>query len=65
MKSAIKYIFAVLTVIISLAFIFTPKAQAEYPPNYKTVTYVENNFQITIVYDQDGGIVEVIKAHLD
>lgn len=65
MKSAIKFFFATLTILVTIGFFYTPKAHAEFPPTYTTVITYEGNWKIKTVYNQDGGIVEVIKTPND
>jgi hypothetical protein len=60
MKAVTKIFMFILVLVLSLGFFYSQKSYAEYPPNYKIETvYMDGHF-VKIVYDQDGGIVEVI-----
>jgi hypothetical protein len=65
MKSAVKFFFATLTILVTLGFLYTPKSYAEVPPNTTTVVTYENGCKITTIYDANGGIVEVIISHVN
>lgn len=60
MKTGMKLFLVIFALILSLGFFFTPKTYADYPPNYKIEIVFENGHWVKYVYDQNGGIVEVI-----
>jgi hypothetical protein len=65
MKSAVKFFFATLTILVTLGFLYTPKSYAEVPPNSTTVITYDNGFKITTIYGTDGGIVEVLISRVN
>lgn len=65
MKLATKFFVFILAMVLSLGFFYSQKSYAEYPPNYRVEIVKTNSETIKIVYDQDGGIVEVIISNND
>jgi hypothetical protein len=65
MKLATKFFVFILAMVLSLGFFYSQKSYAEYPPNCKIEIIHENGQTITIVYGQDGGIIEVIISNND
>lgn len=55
-----KLFVVILSLVLSFGFFFTSKTYAEYPPNYRVEKVYMDGQWMNIVYDQDGGIVEVI-----
>ncbi|MFA5404228.1 MAG: hypothetical protein WC358_04785 [Ignavibacteria bacterium] len=60
MKAVTKLFVVVLTLVLSFGFFFTAKSYADIPSDYRVETVYMDGQWVRIVYDQDGGIVEVI-----
>jgi hypothetical protein len=65
MKAVMKIFVVILSLVLTLGLFFTQKSYADYPPNYK-IEYVNMDGQTwKIIYNQDGGIVEIIIDNRD
>jgi len=60
MKAVMKLFVVFLFFVLSLGFFVTSKSYAEYPPNYRVEKVYMDGKWMNIVYNQDGGIVEII-----
>lgn len=60
-----KLFVVILSLVLTFGLFFTAKSYAEYPPNYRIESVYMDGQWVKIVYNQDGGIVEIIIDNRD